>query len=119
MSSQIIYDEKENFLKIKYSGYENIEEFNNSLEKAFKICKEKNFPNIILDIFEVNFDLISFTDKFIAGEKIAELFNYPSKIAVLAPRKSHDRFAEDVATNRGANIRSFIDIDKAIEWLNE
>jgi hypothetical protein len=119
LKSDIIFEDKNNYLQIKYYGYNNVEIFFNSLEKAFKICKEKNYPNLVLDILNVDFGKITFTDKYDAGEKIAELFSYPRKVAVLAPKKFHDRLAENVATNRGANIKAFHDINDAIKWIIE
>jgi len=118
MSFKIIYEENKDYLLIKYSGYKDIYEFFNSLYKASEICKKKNYNKIILDTFDVNFLEIRVTDKFSAGEKIAEIFNYPNKVAVLAPKKFHDSFTETVTANRGGLIKAFDDKNDAIEWLS-
>jgi hypothetical protein len=119
LTSDIIYEKHKDFLLIKYNSYNSMEEFYYSLEKALKICKEKKYSNLILDIINVDFKKISFTDKYDGSEKIAELFGYPNKIAVLAPKKYHDSFSEDVAANRGANIKGFQDMNDAINWIRE
>lgn len=121
LSSDIIYEENENYLQIRYRGYKNIEEFFDSLEKALDICKKRKYSNLILDLFDVDFSKIQEMDRFYAGEKIAYLFNKPNliKIAVLAPKENQDKFAENVAANRGAILKAFSDKNDALDWINK
>jgi len=119
LTSGITYEEHDHFLLIKYKKYKSIKEFFDSFENALKICKKKNFSNLIIDIFNVDFNKISFTDKFDASEKIAELFGNPSKVAVITPKIYHDNFSENVASNRGAYIKGFHDINDSINWVKE
>jgi hypothetical protein len=121
MSSNIIYDEKENYLKIKYSGYNNIEEFFISLEKAYNICRKNNYSNIILDVIDVDFNQVKIFDKYFAGEEIAKYSKVPNKIkiAVEAPKEYTNGFVDNVATNRGAFYKKFHKIKDAIDWVNE
>jgi hypothetical protein len=119
MSSEIIYEQHEDYLQIKYPKYNNINEFFDSIDNAFKICKEKNYHKLILDIFDINFTEIRVIDKFLAGEKIAELFKSSNKVAVLAPKKFHDNFTEVVAANRGSLLKAFDEKKDAIKWIRQ
>lgn len=121
MSSEIRYEEHDDFLRIKYAGYENIDEFFYSIEKALKICQEKNYSKVILDVIDVDFTFVSGMNKYHAGEKIAKLSRHhePIKVAVVGPKKYYDGFVDNVATNRGALIKMFTETNNALHWLRE
>jgi hypothetical protein len=121
MPSKINFEEHENYLQISYSGYEDISEFLDSLDKALEICSKNKYSNLILDVNNVDFSKIQDMDKFYAGEKIAKLFNNPNlvKVIVIAPIEFQDKFTDTVATNRGAIFKTFDNKDDAIEWINK
>jgi hypothetical protein len=121
MPSKIYFEEHENYLQINYSGYEDINEFLESLDKALDICSKNNYSNLILDVNNVDFLKIQDMDKFYAGEKIAKLFNNPNliKVAVIAPVEFQDKFTDTVATNRGAIFKSFVYKDEAVQWFKK
>lgn len=121
LSLEIFYEQHENYLQIRVKGYNRIEEFFDSLEKALDICKKRKYSNLVLDLFIVDFSKIQEMDIFYVGEKIAYLFNNPNlvKIAVLAPKENQDKLAENVAANRGAILKAFSDKNDALEWINK
>jgi hypothetical protein len=121
MTSEISYEEYDNYLKIKYSGYSDIEDFLTSMDEAYDLCERKNYSNLLLDVFNINFDEVKDMDKYLAGVKIEELFGKKNvkKIAILRPEERKNAFAKLVALNRGAVIEEFQDIHDAIEWFNK
>lgn len=54
---------------------------------------------------------------FRAGKDTVALTIYKIRAAFLAREDMIDRFFEDVATIRGANIRVFTDAEDALDWL--
>ena len=56
-------------------------------------------------------------DRFFVGEKIANVLGGKIKLAVVWPEKDINKFAENVAINRGGNICVVGDIETAKKWL--
>ena len=70
----------------------------------------ENLHNVLLNSFEYA--------EFIANEIQAK--NIYPKLAYILLKDSHfdiRQFAEDVAVNRGVNIKLFVDRDEALTWL--
>ena len=61
---------------------------------------------------------LSTTKRFEYGCRIEEVFRGLKLACVLSPRfQSPDLFGENVAVNRGANMRVFTTLEEAYEWL--
>jgi hypothetical protein len=71
---------------------------------------------VLLDIRELSSPKNEM-DRFMAGEAIARLFPSPFKVVALWSDDLMDKFAENVAVNRGANAIVLSDIDEAVRWL--
>ncbi len=56
-------------------------------------------------------------DYFLLGEFFAELFGARYRIAALYPREFINKFAENTAVNRGANLFVTDEEAQAVEWL--
>lgn len=56
-------------------------------------------------------------DRFLAGKLMADSFPRPIKVAVYTRKELINKFAENVAVNRGANFRVFDNQAEAVEWL--
>jgi hypothetical protein len=56
-------------------------------------------------------------DRFNIGAAIAELFGHRIKVAILFPRALINKFAENVAVNRGATVLVVSDEEAALQWL--
>ncbi|HVN97184.1 MAG TPA: hypothetical protein VMT62_12215 [Syntrophorhabdaceae bacterium] len=55
--------------------------------------------------------------RYTIGKYLSEVIRPPLKVAVLSSPDVLNRFAETVATNRGAQLRVFSDEKLAIKWL--
>ena len=73
---------------------------------------------ILLNWFNVSAPEKEF-HRFLAGVDVAEIMRHHFKLAVLYPKHLINKFAENVAVNRGANFFVFFDEDEAIEWLHK
>ena len=57
--------------------------------------------------------------KLSTGENIAQFFPAPFKMAILDLPEKINRFVENVAVNRGANLMVFSNHETALKWLLE
>jgi hypothetical protein len=62
---------------------------------------------------------VTFMDRYNIGIKVVNIFHYPdfNKVAFVIEKKNYDGFAELIATNRGAMIKTFFNKSDAINWL--
>ena len=55
--------------------------------------------------------------RFLAGTEVAKHFSPPFKIAAIAKTESINRFAEDAAVNRGADLFVSDEEEQVLQWL--
>jgi hypothetical protein len=94
---------------------------NKSRLKIGKICKEQNFTKVLVDDRSAT-SLPSFEDLFQFGSTFLDSgFPLYIKIAhvVNSDQLPDNEFLETVAVNRGANIKTFQNMDEAKAWLKE
>ncbi|MGK7885992.1 MAG: hypothetical protein AB4057_15385 [Crocosphaera sp.] len=77
---------------------------------------KKSKKLILLDWFNVSLPEREFY-RFLAGEDVANILHYDFKLAVLYPKNFINKFAENVAVNRGANVFVCSNKNEALEWL--
>lgn len=110
------------FIKAKPSGEIDLEQSKKIFIELASIAKPHTECNILMDIRLVHTNLC-FSDIY---ELVLELVKYRSsfrnKIAVLSRvDRQYDnvQFMELCATNRGFQVRAFVDFEKTIDWLAE
>lgn len=91
-----------------------------SAQKALDSIKVEvdklGLKKIIMDCRELSYPDVEIT-RFYTGLKIAEIFSYHYKIAAYAQAEKINRFTENTARNRFANLRVFDNEDEALSWL--
>ena len=116
MKLELSFEDTGDYLHVRVRGdwkrQEIIAGIRNVAERAQRVGQTR----ILLDIREFsspNNEL----DRFMAGEAIAKFF--PSTMKTVAVRSDDlmDKFAENVAVNRGANFMVLSDFDEAVHWL--
>jgi hypothetical protein len=87
-----------------------------------KISKKENILKILVDLREASLDLNT-SQLFELNRSHHFLFPVGTKHAVIISDKTgkpgDERFVENVAVNRGVMLKTFMDTDKAMEWLKE
>lgn len=81
--------------------------------------KQPGEYDVLVDTREAE-SLLTINNLYEIGEALANArMLYRSRICLLAPAKDIDKadFLETVASNRGAQIKAFIDFEQAINWL--
>jgi len=126
MSLKSKFEMKKEYLHLKVSGDFSIDEACSLFVKGFETIASHKSSKILADLINVN-GRPSVTDYYIYGSSIAnELIKFWNKKGGGALQLAHvaaeplfdsDRFADLVAANRGANMKSFNNIDDALEWL--
>ncbi len=86
-----------------------------------EICKKEHITKVLVDDRKVT-NMPSFEDLFQFGSTFLNS-GFPLYIKVAhvinAASVSDNEFLETVAVNRGANIKTFQNMDNAMDWLNE
>jgi hypothetical protein len=55
--------------------------------------------------------------RYFTGEHIAKAWPHPFRTAVVLKREIYNRFAENTAKNRGAQVSVFFEEEAALDWL--
>lgn len=105
-----------NYLEFIFTGnltYQNSIEL---IEMAFAECQNKNIKKALLDIHNAKRDLKEF-DRYKIGIKASELFQRPYRLLVIERKKRINKFAENTAVNRGAEMLVTDDKEGGLAWL--
>jgi hypothetical protein len=95
------------------------DEFEEALSSAKKILAEQRWNRLLIDMRGVE-GRVSLADAYYSMESIAREFPLV-KIGLVFPpeRREEGSFAEIVAANRGVQLKSFMDYEKAVAWLTD
>jgi hypothetical protein len=107
-----VYDK---YLKIKISQEDIYAKVNEIITAMKSFLQENNRTKMLIDITESYPP--SEMEKFQIAEIGAGIFERNVKIAVLAKTSNINKFFENVAVNRGANVYVTDDEKDALEWL--
>ena len=116
MSVSTKYDKYPKYLKVKVSGKWTRDNAVSVIEEIKVEADSQQTKRILLDLQDLSYPESEMV-RFYSGEKIAEVFPYPFKIAAYLQPEKINRFAENVAVNRGADMRSFDNLTDAVSWL--
>lgn len=106
---------------VRLSGHfpnELLREAKNLFQPLIEACSAQECKKALIDATDLEADLGTM-GLFRAGQDAAALTFLGLRVAIVAKEAMVDRFFEDVAANRGGNIRVFTDMDAARDWLRE
>jgi len=117
----VAYLEEKRYLRVQLSGTWNIDEFPSHVASMAKECQERKQSPLLIDFTFLKWDRVSTLERYRMGQTAELLDGKAARVSVLARPDQIDpgRFAEQVARNRGANVKVFIDPEKAQRWLLE
>ncbi len=120
MPYKVSYDTNDNIVIVRISNIATIEDHLAAREQAFKLCKENNCFQLIVDLSEMTFNKMTTMECFSFGESFVEPF-IGLRIAHVMPVDSKSRadvrFASTVESNRGNFTGEFETIVEARKWL--
>jgi len=118
MSLKIKYEKKADYLVANFSGDANLGEIGNRFEELAVHCRDAKKNRLLMNISAIK-AVLSFPQRFRAGERMVIFSEYGIKVAVVASLSLVEprRLAELVAQNRGVDVRIFLDLAEAEKWL--
>ena len=90
------------------------------IDAMVEACSQSQISRALLDCRNMAGE-IQILEGFMVAEYGVKMIGFISKFALVG-REDHmfpDNFVENVAVNRGINLKLFTDIEKAIFWLKE
>ncbi len=111
--------ESDAIIKAVTSGKVTLDDLNKTRLKIADICQTKRINRVLIDDRAVT-SIPSFEDIFQFASSFFESGIPPFiRIAhvINGKKLSDNEFLETVAVNRGTNVKTFKDIDKAVDWL--
>ncbi len=116
MDAELAFEERSHYLFVRGRGPSDIETIRTVLRLIRDRARLAGLTHILIDAREVEAPR-SGLHRFQMGEMIAELFGARYRLAVLSPARVINKFAENTAVNRGANILVTDDEQEALGWL--
>ena len=118
MKLDLAFREADGYLLVQVEGEWTPEAVQQGIEEVAQAAEERGHDRVLLDIRNMSGPKTDL-HRFLAGEHAAKAWGHPLRLKVAAVYKEEliDKFTENVAVNRGANIIVLSDIDEAIEWL--
>jgi Holliday junction resolvase len=118
MSLKINIEKKADYLVANFSGQANLQEVGNRFESLAVHCRSAKRNKLLMNISAIK-AVPSFSERFRAGERAVIFSEFGIKVAVVASPDQVEprRLAELVAQNRGVDVRIFLDLAAAEEWL--
>ena len=120
VSDDLTITVEQGYLHVTFSGMFDLVAARRSVDRMVDACVEEDCDNVLFDCRSMSGD-ISVMDRFSMGKYGGEHINPDIRIAMLGHRRHilPDKFFENVAHNRGIQMKLFSDIEEAIAWLKE
>jgi hypothetical protein len=118
MSRSMEIQDKDDFVLIVYSGEFDMRSAHETIDHILQACSEKHCSAALLDCRNMTGKISTF-DRYDSAMYGQVIKGTVSRMAIVGPPNLvlSDNFFENVALNRGLNLRVFIDMDKAVGWL--
>lgn len=106
------------YLHIKFTGPFSLAAAKSSVDAMFDACAAEDCSKVLFDCRAMTGE-ISTMNRFEIAQYGSMSLTHVGKIAMLGREDQilPDKFFENVAVNRGQNLKVFSDEDKAFEWL--
>lgn len=110
------YANKGEFLLVEVREPFKFEEFRSMIHEVAKQCAEQRLNKVILDMREAEGDL-STIERYLLGTEISRVWKHTIQGAGIAKRETINFMMENVAVNRGANVKAYFKMKDALGWL--
>jgi len=118
MALDVSIHEEPGYLVVGVTGTFEIAEMKKMIQDLVLEGAKRGYDRALVDISKVEGPIKQF-DRFLIGQHAAEYWRPGLRVAVVYRAEEINRFAEDVATSRGANLRVLPDVQSALHWLME
>jgi predicted DNA-binding transcriptional regulator AlpA len=117
MKLEYVMEKREGYLYFVITGQLDRKEFSTYAKIVIEACQTQKINKILVNALQMSGTNLTTMERYLIGEKVAEIFPPAIKISVAWPEKDIDKFAETVATNRGGFINVEPDLERAEKWL--
>ncbi len=116
MDVELTFQVHGDYLLVKGRGPSDLESTRKALVLIEEKARQTGLTHILIDARDVEAPRREL-DRFFMGELVAELFGPRFRIAVVYQADRINKFAENTAVNRGANMLVAAEEDRAVQWL--
>jgi hypothetical protein len=114
----IKYIRNKEFLEVIFTGERSFAAISHLIDIVYKQCQRNNLRRVLIDVSAAKGKWEDF-DRFLAGERVSQVFGYHYKILAIDKEENINKFAENTAVNRGASFLVTPDKEKGLKWLLE
>ena len=118
MQFEVSFQEEERYLLATVQGDYDPSAIIEALERLKEKTQQTKHSRIFIDAMNISPPKIEFY-RFEVGVAFAERLPNSLQVALLSDPKWINKFMENTAVNRGANLRVFSDKAEALRWLLE
>ncbi len=111
------FENKRDHMVMKITGSYIFQDFFKMPEIILQACESHGNYKVLLLGEELKDTDASTIDRFFIGERIAEVLRSKVKLAVVWPPDHMTKLTENVAVNRAAYMRMFVEPKEAKKWL--
>lgn len=117
MPIELKFHNESSYLHVHASGDWTTKAAENMITRIREKALKENLTCIYIDCVQLSSPDTEMT-RYFTGQAIARDLRYPFKTVAVVREEVINKFAENVATNRGARILVTPDNKSAMEWLN-
>jgi hypothetical protein len=118
MALDVSIHEEPGYLVVGVEGTFEVGDMKSMIQSLMVEGKKRGYDRALVDISRVEGPIKQF-DRFLIGQHAAENWRPGLRVAVVYRAEEINKFAEEVATSRGANLRVVPDVESALHWLME
>lgn len=116
MLDMIEFINKGNYLLVELSGKYSLNFFVESIHRVIDYSKKEQLTKVLVDARSVDGDP-SIIDRYHIGLEISKHWAKNIQAAAVVKEEVFSEVTENVAVNRGANLKVFTKLEAAISWL--
>jgi hypothetical protein len=120
MQEVLSISDRGTFILVDFFGEFNVEAGKQCVDRMTEACQEYGRSRVLLDCRKMTGEMPIFSRFQVAEYGASKRYTIAQMALVVRPEiVLPDNFVENVAVNRGMNMKLFTDIDKAEAWLSE
>ena len=120
MAYEISFDEKNEILSLSHFGDYDMQELGEGRAKVTDELKQRKTTRLLVDTSNVNHDMSTLNHFEFTSSNVKFIPVGVAIALVINPKfQSDGKFVENVAVNRGINMKVFFDRNTAIHWLKQ
>ena len=117
MISEYIFEVRKDYLYVATAGEYHFSDFMSLPKMILEKCRQENKTKALVNLLDLIATDFPTMERFEVGKEIARVVHADIKLAVAAPQRLINNFAETVAVNRGALMNVVSDLKTAEDWL--